>query len=188
MQRTSSSPEDHVNRAPHHLIEEGQSRTASSGYWYAWTDDSCSSIQLLNLLREYREVESAMRARTQDSMRMSDTDLRALRFLLKERSAGHVTRQKDLAAALKLTAATTTTVVDRLSAQGYIQRVPHPDDRRSVALEVLPATDREVKETLSRMHADMIEAAENLTDQERAGAAKFITNLIRSVNSHHPHH
>lgn len=157
----------------------------SSGYWYAWTEESCSSIQLLNLLREYRDAEGRMRARTQDSMSMGDTDLRALRFLLRERSAGRTTRQKDLAAALDLTPATVTTLVDRLSNHGYLRRVPHPHDRRSVALEVLPATDREVKETLSRMHAEMIQAAENLTDQERAGAAKFISNLITSVNKEH---
>lgn len=152
-----------------------------AGYWYDRDEDSYSSIDLLNLLRQYREAEKQMRARTRDSMRMGETDLVALRFLVRERSAGRVPRQRDLAEALGLTAASTSVLVDRLSRDGYIQRIPHPADRRSVALEILGETDREVKATLSDMHARMIAATEGLTEEERAGAVKFLQGLIASV-------
>ncbi|WP_369699689.1 MarR family winged helix-turn-helix transcriptional regulator [Nesterenkonia sp. Act20] len=161
--------------------DEHSSGTTGAGYWYARSEQSDSSIDLLNLLREYREAEKQMRARTRDSMRMGETDLLALRFLVHERSAGRVSRQRDLAEALGLTAASTSVLVDRLSRDGYIQRIPHPGDRRSVALEILDETDREVKATLSEMHARMIAATEGLTDTERAGAAKFLRSLIASV-------
>jgi DNA-binding MarR family transcriptional regulator len=152
------------------------------GYWYGRNDESFSSIDLLNLLREYREAEKQMRTRTQESMRMGETDLVALRFLVRERAAGRTPRQRDLAQALRLTAASTSVLVDRLSKDGYIRRIPHPDDRRSVALEVLGETDREVKATLSGMHARMITETEALTEDERTGAAKFLRGLISSVS------
>lgn len=157
----------------------------SSGYWYDSGTAHPSAIDLLNLLREYRDSEREMRHRTQDSMRMGETDLVALRFLVKERAAGVVVRQRDLGAALNISAPAVTALVDRLVRDGYIQRVPHPDDRRSVAIEILAETDREIRETLSRMHTTMLEAAESLTDVERAGAAKFLQGLIQSVRESH---
>lgn len=156
----------------------------AGGYWYARNDDSFSSIDLLNLLREYREAEKQMRARTRESMRMGETDLVALRFLVRERSAGRTPRQRDLAQALQLTAASTSVLVDRLSKDGYIRRISHPEDRRSVGLEMLGETDREVKATLSGMHARMIAETEALSEDERAGAAQFLRGLIRSVSEH----
>lgn len=156
----------------------------AGGYWYARNDESFSSIDLLNLLRQYREAEKQMRARTRESMRMGETDLVALRFLVRERSAGRTPRQRDLAEALQLTPASTSVLVDRLSKDGYIRRIPHPEDRRSVALEVLGETDREVKATLSGMHSRMIAETEALSEQDRAGAARFLNGLIRSVSEH----
>lgn len=167
--------------APDNGPAEDPRGKTGAGYWYARSEESYSSIDLLNLLRQYREAEKQMRARTRDSMRMGETDLVALRFLVRERSAGRVPRQRDLAEALGLTAASTSVLVDRLSRDGYIQRIPHPADRRSVALEILGETDREVKATLSGMHARMIAATEGLTEEERAGAAKFLRGLITSV-------
>ncbi|GMA32099.1 hypothetical protein [Litorihabitans aurantiacus] len=52
-----------------------------SGYWYP--SDEVEPVEVLSLLRRYREAERAMRARTRDSMGMGETDLIALRFLLR---------------------------------------------------------------------------------------------------------
>ncbi|WP_246836304.1 hypothetical protein [Nesterenkonia sp. NBAIMH1] len=62
---------------------------SGTGYWYLRTQESYSAIDLLNLLRSYRDEETAMRARTQGSMGMKDTDMKALRFLLQQHTAGH---------------------------------------------------------------------------------------------------
>ena len=182
-----------VESTDHHALAPVQDHEAAEatalsgdpgGYWYGRNEESFSSIDLLNLLRQYREAEKQMRARTRESMRMGETDLVALRFLVKERSAGRVPRQRDLAAALQLTPASTSVLVDRLSKDGYIRRIPHPADRRSVGLRVLGETDREVKATLSGMHARMIAETEALSEEERSGAARFLRGLIRSVSEH----
>ncbi|NDK32530.1 MarR family winged helix-turn-helix transcriptional regulator [Nesterenkonia haasae] len=152
-----------------------------SGYWYTRNPDSLASVDLLSLLRKYRAAERAMRARIRKSMDMGETDLAALTFLVRQRSAGKTCRQRDLAHALNMTAASTSVLVDRLSREGYLRRIPHPEDRRSVGLEVLEETDRAVKATLGGLHTRMIHAAESLTDAERAGAAKFLSGLIHSV-------
>lgn len=158
-------------------VEEG------GGYWYGNPEEGASSIELLNLMRQYRETEKQMRGRLRELMRMGEADLTALRFLVREREAGRVFRQKDLASALRLTPASTRVLVDRLSRDGHLLRVPHPEDRRSVVLEIPDKTHRELRATLGGMHALMFEVTETLTEQERAGAAKFLRGLVRSVST-----
>ncbi|WP_258933270.1 MarR family transcriptional regulator [Nesterenkonia pannonica] len=151
---------------------------SGTGYWYLRTQESYSAIDLLNLLRSYRDEETAMRARTQGSMGMKDTEMKALRFLLQQDTAGHTPAEgprRDTGADRRLS--------DRPGRPARSPQLrttsPHPEDRRSVGLKVLPAADRDVRSTLSRMHADMITAAEELTPTERVSAAKFLEKLIK---------
>jgi DNA-binding MarR family transcriptional regulator len=150
-------------------------------YWYPSLSTGSDQVDVLNLLRKYREAERRMRVRTRDSMRMGETDLVALRFLLKATRAGTLVRQRDLATALEITAASASALVDRLIRDGYVRRVPHPDDRRSVAIEPTSKTDEEVRATLGEMHQRMLAAVESLSPEELAAVAKFLTALTRSV-------
>ncbi|MBB5749590.1 MarR family transcriptional regulator [Micrococcus sp. TA1] len=153
----------------------------SNGYWYPGADSNPDPVDVLNLLRRYRDAERRMRARTRDSMRMGETDLVALRFLLRATRTGKVVRQRDLAEALEISKPSVSALVDRLIRDGYVQRVAHPDDRRSVAIEPTQKTDEEVRSTLGVMHRRMLAAAESLTTEELAVVARFLTELTRSV-------
>lgn len=153
------------------------------GYWYAGSDSQIGPIQVLNLLRRYREAEGRMRARTREAMRMGETDLLALRFLIRAKQAGTVVRQKDLAQTLAITNASASSLVDRLVRDGYARRVAHPDDRRSVAVETTQHSDAEVRSTLGRMHTRMIDTAESLDPAELAAVAKFLTGLTEAVQT-----
>lgn len=154
----------------------------SSGYWYLASPDSAGPVDVLNLLRRYREAERRMRQRTRDSMSMGETDLLALRHLLRETRAGRPVRQRDLATALEISPASASALVDRLIKDGYARRSPHPDDRRSVIIETTARTDDEVRATLGRMHRRMLDAVEALTPQELAAVAKFLAALTLSVD------
>lgn len=160
---------------------EKDATRASSGYWYPQEETAADTVEVLNLLRRYREAERRMRLRTRDSMRMGETDLVALRHLLKASQAGKVMRQRDLAEALGITAASASTLVDRLVRDGYVQRVPHPQDRRSVAIETTGKTDEEVRATLGAMHRRMLAAVESLSPEQREAVSLFLTALIESV-------
>jgi DNA-binding MarR family transcriptional regulator len=151
------------------------------GYWYATSDDPVGPVEVLNMLRRYREAERKMRARTRASMGMGETDLLALRFLLRAKQRGEVVRQKELADALEITGASASTLVDRLIRDGYARRVAHPNDRRSVAVETTAHSDEEVRATLGAMHTRMLEAVENLSTEELTAVATFLTNLTKVV-------
>ena len=162
----------------------GRPVTPSSGYWYSADPTAPDPVDVLNLLRRYREAEHAMRVRTRDSMRMGETDLVALRHLLKASRSGEITRQRDLARALGITAASASSLVDRLVRDGYVRRVPHPMDRRSVAIETTAKTDEEVRSTLGGMHRRMLAAVEDLSPEQLEAVPLFLSALIESVAEH----
>ncbi|TFI44711.1 MarR family transcriptional regulator, partial [Micrococcus endophyticus] len=65
-------------------MTEDHRAPSASGYWYLSSPDSAGPVEVLNLLRGYLAAERRMRQRTRDSMRMGETDLLALRHLLRE--------------------------------------------------------------------------------------------------------
>lgn len=167
-----------------HTPLTGTDGAPTSGYWYTRGAREIEPVDVLDLLRRYREAERRMRARTRDSMGMGETHLSALRYLLQADRGGHKVRQRDLASALEITPASASALVDRLVRDGYARRAPHPQDRRSVVVEPTAKTDHEVRATLGAMHRSMLAAVEGLTPAELAGAAAFLRALIRSVEGH----
>lgn len=153
----------------------------ASGYWYGSEQVAVEPVDLLNLLRRYRETEVRMRGRVRDEMGMGEKDLLALRLLLGAQSRGEILRQKDLAAQLDITAASASAMVDRLARDGYVQRVPHPDDRRSFVIVPTEHGDREVRATLQTMHERMFSVAESLDPAERLAVAKFLRGINESL-------
>lgn len=169
------------------ILDKGMSRLAKAGtrpsgggYWYPEARRP-SSVDVLNLLRSYRENEQKMRARTRSSMKMGESDLIALRFLLRAQKAGEIVLQRDIANLLNITSASTTSLVDRLCKSGHVRRIPHPTDRRAVVLEATVETDQEVRETLGVMHARMIEAVDSLSDEDADTVARFLILLNDAI-------
>jgi DNA-binding MarR family transcriptional regulator len=154
----------------------------SSGYWYAG-DGTRRGVAVLNALRDYRAAEAAMRRRTRSAMRMGETDLLAIRFLLKAQSAGRIVSPKDLAAHLSISTASTTVLIDRLVRSGHVERRPHPTDRRALVVAPTIDSDDEVRATLGDMHRRMIEVAESLTAEQAATVLGFLDRMREAVDS-----
>ena len=152
-----------------------------SGYWYEDEDGDASAVDVLNLLRHYRETESAMRSRVRRHMGMGEKDILALRCLLEARAMGTVIRQKDLAAKLDITTPSVSNLVDRLVEDGHARRTPHPDDRRSIAVEATEDGDREVRQTLRRMHDRMYAVVTAMSPADRAVVADFLSQMTDAL-------
>ncbi|WP_159613225.1 MarR family winged helix-turn-helix transcriptional regulator [Glutamicibacter sp. JC586] len=157
------------------------SRYEASGYWYGEGQSAPEAVDLLNLMRRYRDAERKMRAQTRGSMGMNETDMTALRFLLREHRKGEVPRQRDFAEELGISNASVSALIDRLCRDGYAERIMHPADRRSVGIVPTRYSDTEVRETLQQMHERMMSAVDGLSADERRAAAKFLHALIASV-------
>lgn len=154
----------------------------STGYWYS-SDRTRRGVAVLNALRDYRAAEAAMRRRTRSEMRMGETDLLAIRFLLKAQAAGRAVSPKDLSAHLSISSASTTVLIDRLVRSGHVERRPHPTDRRALVIAPTIDTDHEVRATLGDMHRRMIEVAESLSPDEAVVVLGFLDRMRAAVDS-----
>lgn len=152
----------------------------SSEYWYP-EGHAPSAVDVLNLLRRYRAAESAMRARTRSSMHMNETDLLALRHLLRAQRTGDLVRQRDLSTLLEISSASVTALVDRLEASGHVARQPHPSDRRSVIVVATAESDREVRDTLGDMHQRMIAVVDGMRPEQLDAVGHFLLGMAQAV-------
>ncbi|MFK0085390.1 MarR family winged helix-turn-helix transcriptional regulator [Glutamicibacter sp. NPDC090743] len=157
------------------------SRYQASGYWYDEGRSVPEAVDLLNLMRRYRQAERKMRAATRGSMGMNENDMSALRFLLAAHRKGLVPRQRDFAEELGISNASVSVLIDRLCRDGYAERIVHPADRRSVGIVPTEYSDTEVRGTLQGMHERMMDAVGTLSEDERVAVAKFLESMIRSV-------
>ena len=153
-----------------------------SGYWYD-QDDAERGAVVLNALRRYRQAEKDMRARTRVSMKMGETDLTAIRFLLREQRANRPVNATQLAEHLGITTASTAVLINRLEKSGHISRQPNPADKRGVLLTATGSSDDEVRATMAGMHAKMILAAERLEPAIAYGVVKFLQEMTDAVEA-----
>jgi DNA-binding MarR family transcriptional regulator len=159
----------------------------SSGYWYGQERRATRAVDVLNALRRYRQSETAMRRRTRESMKMGETDLLALQFLLRRAKEGVPIGPRDLSAYLQISSASTTVLIDRLVRSGHVERQPHPSDRRALLLVPTVATDDEVRQTLGQMHSRMLAAAESLRPDELETVVRFLDGMRDAVDAVDPH-
>lgn len=124
-----------------------------------------------------------MRRRARSSMRMGETDLLAIRFLLKAQAAGEAVSPKDLATRLSISTASTSALIDRLVRSGHVERRPHPTDRRALVIVPTAQSDGEVRATLGDMHRSMIEVAESLSPEEGAIVLGFLERMQSVVDN-----
>lgn len=115
---------------------------------HALTGFPDAAIHFLRALEEERQ-------RLAEEHSLSTTDLRGL-FRVAE--AGGLT-PKELAGHLAVTGGAVTGIAGRLTAAGLLQRVTHPEDRRSVRLQLTSDGHR----TISGIHADFVEMVARAT-------------------------
>ena len=154
---------------------------SDSGYWYPSGDKAWNGVDVLSALRRYRAAEVAMRRRTRTAMRMGETDLAALRFLLEAHERSLAVSPKDLAMHLGISTASTSTLIDRLVHTGHVERLPHPTDGRAVVLSVLPVSDAEVRTTMGEMHRRMINVTSSLSGEEATIIAAFLARMTHAI-------
>ncbi|MDF2575520.1 MAG: hypothetical protein K0S05_2432 [Agromyces sp.] len=161
-------------------MPEGTTESSrSDGYWYDRSDPS--SLDVLEAVRRHRDAEALMRRRMRDDMDMGDTDVAALRWIIREERAGRFATSAALARELSITTAAAAKLVGRLVASGYLERSRHPTDRRLVLLTPLPGAHERLRRALGPMHDRMLELAVSLTPDERAAVVDFLDRLAAIV-------
>lgn len=154
----------------------------ASGYWYGDATELKTGVDALNALRRYRVAEMAMRRRTRAALRLNETDITALRFVVNAERDSRAVSPKDLAGHLGISSASTTVLVDRLVASGHLSRTKHPSDGRAVVLVATPMTHSDMGEVFGDMHHRMMAVARSLDPAEATVITAFLERMSDAVS------
>lgn len=140
-------------------------------------------LRTLEAVQVFSDAMDQMHGGMRSDMDMNATDVAALRMLIMRERSGHDVQPQDIARHLAISTASTTKLLDRLSASGHVERRPHPSDRRA---RIVVVTDvaradfyRHFGELLGRMRQGM--AA--YTDDELRAIVRFLGDMSSALTA-----
>jgi len=138
--------------------------------------------ELMNALGELRRAEEKLAEASRKYMKLNDTDMKALHYLIVAGNRGEIATPGALAAHLRITSAATTKLLDRLERDGHVVREQHPSDRRAVAVRITEHTRASAMETVGKQQARRFYAAARLSSEERQGGIRFIRDMANEIS------
>lgn len=141
---------------------------------------------LLRGVRDLVAADRAMRLAMAERMRLGETDMRAVRFLMARARAGAHATPRDVAVHLGITTAATSTLLDRLVSAGHVERRPHPTDRRSKVVVPTPHAWEEAQHVLAPAHDRMRAVAAAVPDAHRPAVLAFLEGLTAAMGEDEP--
>lgn len=142
--------------------------------------DAKECVQVMEALHEWQEASRALSEASKRYMKLNDSDMRAIRMMIRAKKQGQLVTPKDIARAVGISSASTTKLVDRLVEGGHLVRLPHPNDRRTTCIEVTEQTRRSAEDTIGRQHARRFTAAASLSSDERVAVIRFLKAMVEA--------
>ena len=133
-------------------------------------------------LRSLGDALDRMHGEVGDEMAMNLTDLRALRMMVEWERRGAAVSPHDLARHLRISTASTSKMVDRLSAAGHVERKPHPTDRRARVLVLTDHSRSTFYQHFGGHLGAMREIAGDYDDEQLAVIADFLDRMARALD------
>ncbi len=143
-------------------------------------------VAVLEAMVAWSARERSLSEKARAYMRLGDTDMRALRYLIAAQRQGVLATPGTIAAHLGISPAAATKLTDRLEAGGHIRRVRDSADRRRIAIEVTESTSASARASVGRSHARRFDAIASLSAGDRAAVLRFFDALIESAEAIDP--
>lgn len=118
----------------------------------------------------YRAADIMMELHNRQTLEEYQLSPSGRQILAVVEGAGQPLEPTVIAERLLITTGSVTSLLDNLEKRGLIRRLPHPDDRRKLLVDVTPAAQVIVDELLPSLHArerDVISAALSTTEQRQ---------------------
>jgi DNA-binding MarR family transcriptional regulator len=145
--------------------------------WSPQTDHDRAVLLVMQAVRALSDAMDRMHGDMKGDMDMNASDLSALRMLIMREQRGEAVSPHDVAHHLRISTASTTKLLDRLSAAGHIERRPHPSDRRARVIVLTPRSRQAFFEHFGDRLQAMRGVADRYTDEELAAIARFLGEL-----------
>ncbi len=132
------------------------------------------------LLRRLSSADMRYAAALASRMGLSLSEVSTLEHLS---SAGDLTASQ-LAERLYMTSGAITGLADRLERLGYVERVPHPRDRRSLLLRATPRAGEAFRERIIPLTIEAAAHTSALSAEERRVIGSFLEEVVRMIERH----
>ncbi len=144
-------------------------------------EDVASITRLMGAMGRLRAAEDALAKASQEYMKLGETDMRAILYLIVAANRREIVTPGALAQHLKVSTASTTKLLDRLERAHHIVRSAHPTDRRALAISITPETHAAARDTVGRKHATRFAAAAALDSHEREIVTRFLNDVAERM-------
>lgn len=148
-------------------------------------EDLVQINELMAALAGLRRAEQELSEASRRFMRLGETDMRALHFLIVCENTGTLATPSAIAQSLGISSASTTKLLDRLEHAGHIRRGPHPSDRRALVITIEPATRSSAMRTVGAQQARRVHAARRLDPREREVVIDFLEDMTAEISVDH---
>ncbi|MEV7605841.1 MarR family transcriptional regulator [Paenarthrobacter sp. NPDC089322] len=136
---------------------------------------------LMDALGRLREAERRLSDASLKYMKLNQSDMRALHYLIVSANRGVIATPGAIAAHLRISTASTTKLLDRLERAGHVTREAHPSDRRALAIAITPETHEAAMKSVGRQQARRFLAAARLTPAERDVVMRFLDDMAAEI-------
>lgn len=143
-------------------------------------------LRVMDALHRFQLAEAGLRSRSARLMGVTETEILALRFVVRRNEHGQSVTPTDLATYLGVRSTAVTLVVDHLESAGHLVRQPHPSDRRSLVLVATDAAASRVREMFGPVYDTMMTVAGQLADTDADRVEGFLSALAATLDSFAP--
>lgn len=146
--------------------------------------DAAERQELALMLRRLTVELDAVGQRFAGLHGLNRTDVRALVAIMDAARAGRPMTAGALGAAVELSSASVTALVDRLERVGHVERVRDEHDRRRVVLEMTPSAMAAGGEFFGGLQRDLVAAMSSYSDEELAVVRRFLGDMTEVIVRH----
>ncbi len=145
-----------------------------------WDGVEVEKAQLIQQVVELqRKVNRVLRRQTPDAWMELSLTLAQLKSLFFISNEGN-TNVRKLAAALSVTSANVTGIVDRLVEQGLVSRAENPEDRRMLLLQVTDKAQALITDLRERQTSRLSEILDYMSPDELSMLAQGLSSLLKA--------
>ncbi|WP_241245824.1 MarR family transcriptional regulator [Microbacterium sp. 4R-513] len=139
-------------------------------------------MDVLKGIRALGDAMDRMHSGMKGDMEMNASDVAALRMLIVREQRGESVSPHDVARHLRISTASTTKLLDRLTASGHLERRPHPKDRRARVVVLTQASRDEFYKHFSERLRTMRLVAERFDEDELRVVTRFLLELSDAID------
>lgn len=138
-------------------------------------------VDAMQAIRAFTDAMDRMHNGMKADMDMNGTDLAALRMIIMREQRDQTVRPHDLARHLRISTASTSKLLDRLTHAGHVERRPHPHDRRARVIMLTDASRLAFSTHFGDRLRAMRGVAERYSDDELGVVVRFLGDLADAL-------